>query len=110
MTEDMNRKLFECVPGTEVVNGDGDTIGKIASVIPDPRTLEPKWLIVDPGLFRASHYVPAVDASVCADDGGEYHGVPYTRHTVTHAQRVGKDRYLTRDDEAELAEYYRIAS
>ena len=110
MTEHMNPKSFDCVPGMEVISDDGDTIGKIASVIPDPRTLEPKWLVVDPGLFRASRYVPATDAYTCADDTDDYVVVPYTRETVTHAQRVGKDRLLTRDDEAELAAYYRIAS
>ena len=110
MTDERYPKLFDCVPGTEVVSDDGDMIGKIASVIPDPRTLEPKWLAVDPGLFRASRYVPAADAYTRMDERREYVVVPYTRATVTHAQRVGKDRLLTRDEEAELAAYYRIAS
>jgi len=110
MTDDMHPKMLYCVPGTEVISDDGDPIGKVASVVADPRTLEPKWLVVKPGLFRASHYVPAADAYMYADETDDYVVVPYTKEAVTHARRVGKDRLLTRDDEAELAAYYRIAS
>jgi hypothetical protein len=107
MTENMRLKMSEFRFGTEVMSEVGEKIGKVADVIRDERTLDPRWLVVDFGLFHASHYLPA-QSTYQSVDGSLV--VPFTRTTVKHAPRAHWDRFVSRTDEAELCDYYGIAA
>jgi len=104
MPEHQHQRTF--LPGTEVISEDGDKIGTIADVIVDDRTLDPKWLVVKPGPFRAAHYAPARDAYTATD---ETVVLPVAKDTVIHAQRASHEHFLTRNEEVALCEYYGIA-
>ena len=93
--------------GTDVIGHDGEKIGKIADVIRDQRTLDPRWLVVDFGLFRAPHYVPMEHARRSVEGALV---VPFTKALVKHAPRAHWDRFVSPDDEAELRDYYGIAA
>jgi sporulation protein YlmC with PRC-barrel domain len=107
MSENVHPKILYFDLGTKVVSEHGDKIGKIADVVVDQRTLDPTWLVVDPGPFRAAHFVPAPDA-YRADD--ESVVVPFTKAVVQHSPRAPRDHFLTARSEAELREYYDVAA
>jgi sporulation protein YlmC with PRC-barrel domain len=92
--------------GHEVVDEHGEAIGKITDVIYDVNQIdEPRWLIVDPGVFRAEHYVPA--AGAYTTEGGRV-VVPYDKRWVRSAPKAG-DHVMTDDVLAELGRHYEPA-
>lgn len=64
----------------------------------------PTWLIVDPGVMRASHYVP-VAGSYRTDDDDLV--VPWSKDWILSAPKAGKDHVITDDDRVGLEEHYR---
>jgi hypothetical protein len=91
--------------GQDVVDETGDKLGTVADVISDPSTLQPRWLVVDTGRFKASHYVP-VDVAARTMSGDVV--VPFNREALKRAPKAGRDHVLTSDDERQLREYYRL--
>ncbi len=83
----------------------GDKIGKLVDVRSDDLTLAPQWLVVDPGVFRAAHYVPAIDAYQSADGSLV---VPFAKSVVKHSPPA--DDVLTPQVAAQLREYYGVAA
>jgi len=93
--------------GHEVVDENGETIGKITDVVYDPISMgEPLWLVVDPGLLRAEHYVPAPGAYT-TDDGKVV--VPYDKGWVRSAPKANGDHVITDDLQMELERHYEPA-
>jgi hypothetical protein len=76
-------------------------------VIPDQATLEPRWLVVDMGKLKPSHYVP-VKGAYASSDGHII--VPFKKDLVKHTVRAHSDHVLTPDVERELVDAYGIAS
>ena len=45
-----------------VLDPSGEELGKVTDVIPNPRSLEPEWIVVKSGRFGAEHLVPIAAA------------------------------------------------
>ena len=62
--------------GSNVVDSDGDKIGKIEEIYMDAETGKPEWLAVTTGLFGSKvSFIPIAEAS---DSGGDVR-VPYDK-------------------------------
>jgi sporulation protein YlmC with PRC-barrel domain len=91
--------------GHEVLDPSGERLGTVADVISDSSTLEPKWLVVDMGKLKASHYVPVAGSSRRA--GGDV-VVPYDKEALKHAPKASRDHVLSPEDDRELRSYYQL--
>ncbi|MEO6653162.1 MAG: hypothetical protein ABIP17_10950 [Ilumatobacteraceae bacterium] len=63
----------------------------------------PTWLVVNPGLLRAAHYVPA-GGSYRTDNGDVV--VPWSTEWIKSAPKAESDHVVTDDLLAELTEHY----
>lgn len=88
-----------------VIDSNGHKVGTVSDVVSDAATLEPRWLVVDIGLLRSSHYVPVI----CAQHvpSGEI-VVPFDKATVQHAVKAHGSHVLSSDEESDLAEHYHL--
>ena len=92
--------------GREVVDRDGDKIGKIDAVYVDEQTGMPEWMGVKTGLFGTRlSFVPMASATT-EDDAIS---VPYPKDKVKDAPQVDADETLSEQEEAELYRYYDLA-
>lgn len=95
--------------GHRVRDERGQAIGKITDVLytdpdsSDDGTTEPHWLVVDPGVLRAKHYVPVI-GSYRSTDGDVV--VPWDKHWVQSAPKASGDHLLTTDRLVELESHY----
>jgi hypothetical protein len=103
--------------GHNVIDEHGNSLGKVTDVLYDddigsvdtsnpdaPRS--PSWLVVDPGVMRAAHYLP-VAGSYRTDDGTIV--TPWDKDWVKSALKAHHDHVLTRDERAELIAHYALA-
>src|SRR4051794_20254534 len=89
--------------GQNLVDNDGDKIGKIDDIYLDQDTNEPEWAVVTTGLFGTKQtFVPIADASA-TEDGVR---VPYEKSQVKDAPRVDPDGRLSHDEERQLYQHY----
>ena len=89
----------------DVVDDGGHKLGAVSDVVSDPTTLEPRWLVVDVGALKSSHYVP-VTGSFRTADGRIV--VPFTKESVKHAPKAHGAHVLTMEDDREMLEYYSL--
>lgn len=98
--------------GHHVLDEHGNDIGRVVDVIyTDPTTsddgsMTPNWLVVDPGLLRAAHYVP-IDGSYVTGTGQVV--VPWEKRWVKSAPKANGDHLLTDSQIAELEQHYATA-
>jgi uncharacterized protein (TIGR02271 family) len=91
--------------GEEVVDRDGDKIGKLDEIYLDQQTREPAWALVKTGLFgSASTFVPLQGASRASD--GEGLQVAYEKDHVKDAPNMEADGELSPEEEARLYRHY----
>jgi uncharacterized protein (TIGR02271 family) len=91
--------------GEEVVDRDGDKIGKLDEIYLDQQTGEPAWALVKTGLFgSASTFVPLAGASR-EDDALR---VAYEKDLVKDAPNMEADGQLSPEDEAKLYRHYSL--
>jgi uncharacterized protein (TIGR02271 family) len=89
--------------GQDMVDSDGDKIGKIEEIYLDAETDEPEWALVSTGLFGGkSSFVPIRDAS----SSGDGVRVAFDKATVKDAPKVDPDGRLSPEEESELYRYY----
>jgi sporulation protein YlmC with PRC-barrel domain len=86
-----------------VIDPAGHKVGTVSDVVSDAATLEPRWLIVDTGLLRTSHYVPVTGAEHTPDGDIQ---VPFDKATVLHAVKAHGSHVLSTNAEADLQQYY----
>ncbi|MBG0740448.1 PRC and DUF2382 domain-containing protein [Paeniglutamicibacter antarcticus] len=93
--------------GGTVVGGEGDKIGKIGQVYMDDETGKPEWVTVKTGMFGgAETFVPLAEGTV----EGDTIRVPYDKDKVKNAPRMDdSEGHLSKDQEADLYEYYGLA-
>jgi hypothetical protein len=84
----------------------GNKVGEVVDVVSDPSTLEPKWFVVDPGTFKAAHYVPVLGSYQTAQGDVV---VPYDQDSVKHAPKAHRDHIVTPELEQDLLEHYGLA-
>ncbi|CAN5361220.1 PRC and DUF2382 domain-containing protein [soil metagenome] len=87
----------------EVVDSDGDKVGKIGQVYLDDTSGNPEWVTVKTGLFGTSEtFVPISAADV--DDNSIR--VPFDKATIKDAPRIDVDEHLSPEQEDELYRHY----
>jgi uncharacterized protein (TIGR02271 family) len=89
--------------GQELVDSNGDKIGKINDVYLDADTDRPEWLAVTTGLFGSNvSFVPTAEAD---EHDGHIH-VPYSKDQVKDAPNAEADGALSQQEEAQLYAHY----
>ena len=88
-----------------VIDPTGHKVGTVSDVVSDAATLQPRWLVVDTGLLRTSHYVPVTGAEHTPDGSIQ---VPFDKATVQNAVKAHGSHVLSSSDESDLADYYGI--
>jgi uncharacterized protein YrrD len=99
-------RLSASFEGHTVVDPEGETVGKVTKVIYDGDEGDPmpSWMVVDRGLLRPEHYVPARGAYATPDDRVI---VPFLKRWITSAPRA--DRVdLTPPTRRQLRVHYRL--
>lgn len=76
--------------GHEVIDVDGDVIGHVSDVLYDDHVGGPKWLVVDPGIFRKERLVP-IEGSYETDDGKIV--IPFDKRWVKEGPTVNHEHY-----------------
>lgn len=103
--------------GHDVIDEHGDRIGSITDVLYDDPTTDmvgdpldapqPRWLVVDPGLMRAAHYVPVAN-SYRSVDGAIV--VPWDKEWIKSAPKAHGDHLLSTLDLQDLELHYATTS
>jgi uncharacterized protein (TIGR02271 family) len=89
--------------GQDMVDNDGDKIGKIDEIYLDAETDQPEWAVVTTGLFGTKQtFVPLQDASSTGDGVR----VPFEKATVKDAPKIDPDGQLSQEEERELYAHY----
>ena len=91
--------------GGQLIDRDGQKIGKLEEIYLDADTGEPEWALVHTGLFGSKRtFVPLAGAT----EVDEQLQVPLTKDAVKGAPQVDPDGQLTTDEEARLYSHYGI--
>ena len=100
ITQEQVRNLI----GSNLVDSNGDKIGKIGQIFLDDRTGHPEWATVNTGFFGSSeNFVPLAQAAV----SGEELRVPFDKAKVKDAPNVDVERgHLDEPEEQQLYAYY----
>src|SRR5215218_4268371 len=89
--------------GREVVDRDGDKIGKLEEIYLDQQTGEPEWALVNTGLFGTkSSFVPLEGA---ADEDGNVR-VSYEKAQIKDAPSIDPNGALSQQEEQALYQHY----
>lgn len=89
--------------GNDLKNTDGEKIGKINEIYLDRQTNEPEWIATNTGLFGTNvSFVPIANATV----DGEDVIVSFSKDLVKGAPNMDADGSLSKEQEAELYDYY----
>src|SRR3954470_6410668 len=89
--------------GQELVDRDGDKIGKIEEIYLDEQTGKPEWLAAQTRLFGLNvSFVPLAQAT---SEGGVVR-VPYEKSQVKDAPNADADGQLSQDEESRLYAHY----
>ena len=89
--------------GQELLDNDGEKIGKIEEIYLDTETDQPEWALVKTGLFGGKGtFVPLQQANPTGD-GVQ---VPFEKSHVKDAPNIDPDGELSRSEERTLYEHY----
>jgi len=89
--------------GCEVVDQDGDKVGKLDEIYIDRETQKPEWAVVNTGLFgRKSSFVPLKDAL----REGDMIRVPYQKEHIKEAPSVDPDGEISPEEEQSVYAHY----
>ncbi len=92
--------------GTKVVDTHGNTVGKVADVFYDDRTLEPRWVAVKMGVLHRNQPLMPLAETYLSADGNLV--VPFTADTIKHAPPA-HGLPPTHTEASEVARHYGIA-
>jgi uncharacterized protein (TIGR02271 family) len=89
--------------GREVVDRDGEKIGKLEDIYLDRRSGEPEWAAIKTGLFGTKvSFAPLRDASPAGDELR----IAYSKDQVKDAPKIDADGELSVEEEQRLYEHY----
>jgi len=91
----MHHSNLEAAPlftGKSVIDEHGEPLGSVSDVIFDPQDESPEYLVVKPGVFQRSHYVP-VDGSYESVDGDIV--VTWERQWIKRSPAASRDHVLS---------------
>jgi uncharacterized protein (TIGR02271 family) len=91
--------------GSEVVDRDGDKIGKLEEIYLDQASGRPEWALIKTGMFgSASTFVPLEGAT----QEGDGLRVPYEKALVKDAPKIDADGALSPEEERTLYGHYSL--
>ena len=100
--------------GQKVVDEHDQEIGTVIDVAydNDARTAgtpdeQPAWLVVDPGMFRAAHWMPVAGTYRSADGRIV---APWDRELVKHSPKASDDHLMTSDLVRRLEQHYETST
>ncbi len=102
-TDNTSERRSETYTGHGVIGPDDETIGKVTDVIYEHGATAPAWLVVNPGILQAEHYVP-VEGSYVTDDGRIV--LPFDKKWVKDAPKATGDHVVDGRLEKALVEHY----
>src|SRR5919199_7001007 len=89
--------------GLQVVDRDGDKVGKVDEIYLDEQTGQPEWLAVNTGLFGSNvSFVPLAQAT----NEGDVVRVPYEKSQIKDAPNASADGQLSQEEESRLYSHY----
>ena len=89
--------------GQDLVDNDGDKLGRIEEIYLDADTDEPEWALVHTGMFGTKQtFVPIRDAH----EGGSGIQVPFEKSLVKDAPTAEADGQLSQQEESALYSHY----
>lgn len=92
--------------GAEVIDVDGDKVGKIGQIYFDDITNQPSWVTVNTGFFGVNESFVPIEG---ADFDGEDVRVRYEKGLIKDAPNLDhEDGHLSREQEAELYRHYSL--
>ena len=96
--------------GHDVLDDQNQYVGKVTDVIYQEAAgevpTEPTWLVVDPGVLRTAHYVPAAGAYRTAEGAIV---VPWDKEWIKSATKATRDHILSDEQLDELRTHYAMA-
>ena len=91
--------------GQNLIDSNGDKIGKIEEIYLDADSNAPEWALVTTGMFGTKQsFVPIQDAT--PGENGDGISVPFEKATVKDAPKVDPDGKLSEQEEADLYRHY----
>jgi len=89
--------------GLQLIDRDGDKVGKIDEIYLDEQTGQPEWLAVNTGLFGTNvSFVPLAQAT----NEGDQVRVPYEKSQIKDAPNAQADGQLSQEEEQRLYSHY----
>jgi uncharacterized protein (TIGR02271 family) len=99
----MDTQTITEMRGNDVLDRDGDKIGKLEEIFLDEHTGKPEWALVKTGLFGGrGTFVPLAQATM----NGDGLQVPYEKSQVKDAPNIDADQQLSQQEETELYSFY----
>jgi uncharacterized protein (TIGR02271 family) len=93
--------------GAQLIDSNGDKVGKIGQLYLDDQTGRPEWVSVNTGLFGTKEsFVPLADGTF---SDGEVR-VPYSKDQIKDAPKVDADGHLDASEEDALYSHYGVSS
>lgn len=93
------------ITGSQVLDPNGQPLGKVSDVVFDGPNASPTWLVVKPGLFQAEHFVPVRGSYRTETDRVV---VPFDRQHIKAAPKATGDHVVTREKRALLVQHYHL--
>jgi len=93
----------ESTVGTKVVDSQGHAVGKVADVLYDDRTLQPRWVAINLGLLHRHQPLVPLQQTYVSDDGRLV--VPFSASTIKGAPSA-QGMTPTESEALEVARYY----
>jgi len=85
------------------VDPDGHTIGKVSKVYLDDHTGQPRWVLVETGLFGTRDSFAPIHGSRI---DGERVVLAVSKEQVKDAPNIDKDAHISQSEEDTLRQYY----
>lgn len=102
--DETTRSTYDTWVGSEVVDREGDKIGKVTDIFYDDQTGRPEWLAVKTGLFGSNDtFVPIQGTTLDVDNRIV---VAYDKDMVKGAPNVVEGDHMSPQEEAQLWSYY----
>ena len=98
--------IAERFEGYELVDADGQTVGRVHSLWLDTATGEPEFVAVKAGMMGRTHIVPVAGAQT--DGGTRQLRVPYRRDQINSAPHIDETAELSEQEEAQVYRHYGV--
>ncbi|MBR8744109.1 PRC and DUF2382 domain-containing protein [Nocardiopsis sp. MG754419] len=93
----------ENLVGHQVLDSEGNNVGKIKQVFLDDRTGEPSWVSIHTGLFGMRETLVPLQGAHPKEEDVQ---IPYDKATVKDAPHVDAERHVSPEDEAIVRDYF----